>query len=179
MGRRLAIITNGGGPGVLAADWVSEIQLQLGKLGAESVAALAPQLPALASLSDLIDLSELAGPLHYQAAIAAAGRDTLVDGVLVIFSPRAGVDATEVAQVLVEARRSMGKPLLSCWMGDASVVAARGLLNEAGIPSFRTPEAAVGAFGNIATFHQNQLLLQQTPPPLSALAKPTSKPRAW
>jgi acetyltransferase len=57
-------------------------------------------------------------------------------------------------------------------MGDASVGAARGILKEAAIPSFRTPEAAVGAFGNLASFYQNQLLLQQTPPPLSTLAKP-------
>jgi len=57
-------------------------------------------------------------------------------------------------------------------MGDASVVAGRGILNEATIPTFRTPEAAVGAFGNIASFYQNQQLLQQTPPPLSTLAKP-------
>jgi acetyltransferase len=66
----------------------------------------------------------------------------------------------------------MGKPLLSCWMGDATVGEARALLNSAAIPTFRTPEAAVGAFGNIATFYQNQRLLQQTPPPLSTLGKP-------
>jgi acetyltransferase len=57
-------------------------------------------------------------------------------------------------------------------MGDSSVVEARAILNSASIPSFRTPEAAVGAFGNIASFYQNQQLLQQTPPPLSNLAKP-------
>ncbi len=53
------------------------------------------------------------------------------------------------------------------------------ILKEAEIPSFRTPEAAVGAFGNIASFYQNQLLLQQTPPPLSTLAKPDIEARAW
>jgi acetyltransferase len=67
----------------------------------------------------------------------------------------------------VAARARSGKPLLACFMGDAAVTAARQLLAEAGIPNFRTPEAAVGAFGNIASFYQNQLLLQQTPPPLS------------
>ena len=77
-----------------------------------------------------------------------------------------------MARALVELKSQLGKPLLSCWMGEASVGAARGILNEAGIPTFRTPEAAVGAFGNIASFYQNQQLLQQTPPPLSTLAKP-------
>jgi acetyltransferase len=172
VGKRLAIVTNGGGPGVLAADWVNEIFLQLGRLSPESVSALKPLLPELASLVDLIDLSEEASPGHYKAAIEAAGKDRQIDGVLAIYSPKAGADPAEMARALAEVKRSMGKPLLSCWMGDASVTAARGILNDAAIPSFRTPEAAVGAFGNIASFYQNQLLLQQTPPPLSTLAKP-------
>jgi len=172
VGNRLAIVTNGGGPGVLAADWVNEIGLKLGKLSAESSAALKARLPEHASLTDLIDLSEEAAPEHYQQAIEAAGRDGGIDGVLAIFSPKEGADPSEVARALAEVKRSMGKPLLSCWMGDASVVAGRNILNDATIPSFRTPEAAVGAFGNIASFYQNQQLLQQTPPPLSTLAKP-------
>ena len=77
-----------------------------------------------------------------------------------------------MARALADVKRKMSKPLLSCWMGDTSVVPARAVLLEAAIPSFRTPEAAVGAFGNIASFYQNQQLLLQTPPPLSNLAKP-------
>ena len=172
VGKRLAVVTNGGGPGVLAADWVNEIQLELGLLSKAGREALAPQLPAHASLADLIDLSEEAGPEHYQAAVQAAAKDPLVDGVLAIFSPKSGVDGRAVATALAGVRPGMGKPLLACWMGDSAVLPARGVLNEAAIPSFRTPEAAVGAFGNIASFHQNQLLLQQTPSPQSTLAKP-------
>ena len=172
VGNRLAIVTNGGGPGVLAADWVNEIGLELGKLSPESVASLKPLLPCQASLTDLIDLSEEASAVNYKEAIETAGNDRQIDGVLAIYSPKAGVDASVVAQTLAEVKRSMGKPLLSCWMGDTSVVEGRSILNEAAIPSFRTPEAAVGAFGNIASFYQNQQLLQQTPPPLSTLAKP-------
>lgn len=172
VGRRLAIVTNGGGPGVLAADWVNEIALELGRLSAPAIAGLAAQLPPIASLSDLIDLSEEASPAHYQAAIVAAGHENQIDGVLAIYSPKPGMDATDVANALAAIKPSFGKPLLACWMGEASVGAARGVLSEAGIPSFRTPEAAVGAFANIASFYQNQRLLQQTPPPLSALSKP-------
>ena len=172
VGKRLAIVTNGGGPGVLAADWVNEILLDLGRLSPESVAALKPQLPAQASLADLIDLSEEATPEHYRLAIEAASRDKQIDGVLVIHSPKHGVDPAEIARAVADVKRQMSKPLLSCWMGDATVVPARGVLLEASIPNFRTPEAAVGAFGNIASFHQNQQLLQQTPPPLSAMARP-------
>ncbi len=172
VGKRLAIVTNGGGPGVLAADWVNEIGLELGRLSAESVAALKPALPPAASLADLIDLSEDAGAEHFRLALATAGSDAQIDGVLAIYSPKPGADARALANVLAALRTSFGKPLLACWMGDASVGAARSVLSEAAIPNFRTPEAAVGAFANIATFYQNQRLLQQTPPPLSALSKP-------
>lgn len=172
VGKRLAIVTNGGGPGVLAADWVNEIQLQLAKLSHETVQALKPQLPALASLTDLIDLSEEAGPEHYAAAIEAAHKDREVDGVLVICSPKVGMDTSAIAQAVAAIKPKVGKPMLACWMGDRSVLPARAILNDAAIPSFRTPEAAVGAFGNLAAFYQNQQLLQQTPPPLSTLAKP-------
>jgi len=165
VGRRLALVSNGGGPGVLAADWASEIGLVLGRLAPEAAQALAPRLSPRASLSDLIDLGPEATPAHFQAALEAAGRDPGIDGMVGLFSPQMGADATATAQALVAARAVSGKPLLACFMGDGQVAPARALLGEAGIPHFRTPEAAVGAFGNIASFYQNQLLLQQTPPP--------------
>ena len=172
VGRRLAVVTNGGGPGVLAADWISEIKLQLACLTPEQAQALKPELPPLASLCDLIDVSEEAGPEHFKAAVEAAGKARQVDGVLAIYSPKIGTDSATIATALAQANKQLGKPLLTCLMGDASVGEARAILNDAAIPTFRTPEAAVGAFGNIATFYQNQQLLQQTPPPMSDLAKP-------
>jgi acetyltransferase len=172
VGCRLAVVTNGGGPGVLAADWISEIGLQLAKLSPEAVGALQPVVPEDASLADLVDLSENAGAEHFRAAVEAAGRDRGVDGVLAIYSPKPWGDADAVARALVGAKPALGKPLLTCMMGDTSVAAARAIVNEAEIPTFRTPEAAVGAFGNISSFYRNQLLLQQTPPPLSTLAQP-------
>jgi acetyltransferase len=172
VGRRLAIVTNGGGPGVLAADWICEIKLQLATLEADQIKELRPLLPHLASLCDLIDVSEEAGPEHFKAAIEAAGKARQIDGVLVIYSPKIGMDSALIANALAESHKNLGKPLLTCLMGDATVGDARQILNAAAIPTFRTPEAAVGAFGNIASFYQNQQLLQQTPPPLSNLAKP-------
>ena len=171
-GRHLAVVTNGGGPGVLAADWANELQLQLGRLDAQGITTLAPKLSPQASLKDLIDLAEDAAPEHFTAAVEAASRAPNIDGILVIYSPKLGADPSRVAQALVQIHKSVGKPLFTCWMGDASVGEARSLLNAAGIPTFRTPEAGVDAFSNIATHHENQLLLQQTPPPLSHLAKP-------
>jgi len=172
VGRRLAIITNGGGPGVLAADWISEINLSLGRLTPEQVLTLKPQMPSLATLTDLIDVSEDAGPEHFRLAIDTVSKAPQIDGILVIYSPKMGADGDLVAKAIADFNRHVSKPLLTCWMGDATVGDARKILNDAAIPTFRTPEAAVGAFGNIASFYQNQQLLQQTPPPLSDLSQP-------
>ncbi len=172
VGKRLAVVTNGGGPGVLAADWVNEINLELGRLTQEQTLALKPLMPPLATLTDLIDVSEEAGPEHYRAAIEAVSQASQIDGILAIYSPKMGADGDAVASAIAGFNRQVSKPLLTCWMGDATVGDARKILNDAAIPTFRTPEAAVGAFGNIASFYQNQQLLQQTPPPLSDLSKP-------
>ncbi|THU05426.1 bifunctional acetate--CoA ligase family protein/GNAT family N-acetyltransferase [Lampropedia puyangensis] len=173
VGKKLGIITNGGGPGVLAADWANEMGLELGTLSSEVAQQLQTELPSSASLTDLIDVSEEAGPAAFRAALDAAVRDKSIHGILVIFSPKWGVDPIAVAEQLIQARPQLNKPLVACWMGDATVGDARKNLSNAKIPSFRTPEAAVGAFSNIASFYQNQQLLQQTPPPLSSnLATP-------
>ncbi|HJU71621.1 MAG TPA: bifunctional acetate--CoA ligase family protein/GNAT family N-acetyltransferase [Paucimonas sp.] len=171
-GRRLAIVTNGGGPGVLAADWANELQLELAILPPEAAATLAPQLSPLATLHGLIDLAEDATAAHYRAAVSACAAAGSVDGILAILSSKPGLDADAVAQALAELQPDLGKPLITCWMGEQHVTDARRLLNNAAIPTFRTPEAAVDVFSNIAAFHQNQQLLYQAPPPLSPLAKP-------
>jgi acetyltransferase len=172
VGKRLAIITNGGGPGVLAADWVNELHLSLGQLSADSAKALKPLLPPAANLDDLIDVTPDATPEHLRAALDAANHDAHIDGLLVIYAPKPGADACAFAQAVVAAKASLSKPLLTCWMGDTSVAEARVLINDAQIATYRTPESAVGAFGNLSSFYQNQKLLQQTPPPLSTLAQP-------
>ena len=172
MGKRLAVITNGGGPGVLAADWANEIGLDVATLSDASRADLAASLPGGATLQSVIDLGEDALPAHYSAALQAAGRDADVDGILAIYSPKPDSDPADTARAVAEVFRLTGKPVLACWMGEARVNDARNVLNAAAIPSFRTPEAAVDAFGNIASFYQNQQLLQQTPPPNCTQAKP-------
>jgi acetyltransferase len=172
VGRRLAIVTNGGGPGVLAADWASEIHIELGCLTPEQILQLKPRLAPLATLSDLIDLSEDAGAEQYRAAIEVASKAPQIDGVLSIYSPKIGIDGDAIATAIASFSRHTNKPLLTCWMGGSAAGDARRILSDAVMPTFRTPEAAVGAFGNLASFYQNQQLLLQTPPPLSSLAKP-------
>lgn len=172
VGPRLAVVSNGGGPGVLAADWIAARGLELAPLSPAAAAALAPQLSPLASLRGLIELSEQAGPEHYRAAVAACAADPTIDGVLAICAPRLGTDPEALAQALAQLNADLGKPLLTCWIGESRVAAARKLLHGAGIANFRTPEAAVDAFANITAFYHNQELLRQTPPPLSHLVKP-------
>jgi acetyltransferase len=120
----------------------------------------------------VIDLGEDALPEHYSAALLACGHDAGCDGMLAIYSPKPDSDPAAVARGVTEVFRLTGKPVLACWMGEARVKDAREVLNAVAIPNFRTPEAAVDAFGNIASFYQNQQLLQQTPAPTSNLAKP-------
>ncbi|QWD59523.1 bifunctional acetate--CoA ligase family protein/GNAT family N-acetyltransferase [Polynucleobacter sp. MWH-UH35A] len=172
VGNRLAIITNGGGPGVLAADRVSENNLELAKLSTESNDKLRPLLSPLASLENLIDLSEEATAEQYCNAIEIANSDKYVDGILVIYSPKPSINSLTIANAIADIKKQVNKPLLSCWIGDSSVVESRLNLSNANIPTFRTPEAAVGAFANISSFYTNQKLLQQTPPPLSKSNSP-------
>lgn len=172
VGNKLAIITNGGGPGVLAADRISENNLVLAKLSAETIDKLSPHISSFGSLENLIDLSEEATAEQYCQAIELANGDKNVDGILVIFSPKPGVDSLTIANAVANIKKQINKPLLSCWIGDSSVIESRLNLSNANIPSFRTPEAAVGAFENISNFYTNQKLLQQTPPPLSKSTSP-------
>ena len=174
-GARLAIISNGGGPAVLAADWVSELHLKLGKLSAEAGAKLLPILSAQASVADIIDLDESADAANDRSAIQACMASRDIDGILVLLSPKPHVDISAISQVLADLQPTIGKPLITCWMGDEQVAAGRSILNAASIPTFRTPEAAVDAFNNIASFHQNQQLLHQVPSSLSELAQPDIK----
>lgn len=172
VGPRLAVVTNGGGPGVLAADWIHELGLQLARLSTTSVDALRPLVPEHATLSNLLDLGEDASADAYREAVLACARDSQVDGILVIYSPKLGGDPAGVARAVSALNAGLGKPLLTCWMGDSQVIEARQVINTAGLATFRTPEAAVDGFSNIASFYQNQQLLHQTPPPLSQLADP-------
>jgi acetyltransferase len=171
-GSRLAVITNGGGPGVMAADRAADFGLALAELSAATVEALRRVLPSNWSHGNPVDLIGDAGSERYRAAVAACLADEGVDGVLTILTPQAMTDAEETARVVAEIARGAAKPLIACWMGEASVGAARKLLQEARIPVFRTPDPAVEMFAHLAAFYRNQRLLLQTPGPLAHQAAP-------
>lgn len=171
-GNRLAIITNGGGPAVMAADAAADYGIRLPLLSPATVASLQRQLPPSWSLGNPVDILIGAEPQRFAAAIQACLDDPAADGTLVIFSPDGLVDPAAVARALIEISRSTEKPLLACWMGEASVQEARHVLAEAHLPVFRTPESAITAFAFMVDFVRNQRLLLETPPPSSSYRPP-------
>jgi acetyltransferase len=166
-GNRLAIVTNAGGPAVLAADHAPEVGLELAGLNEETIKALDEVLPATWSHRNPVDIIGDAPPERYREAIDICLKDRDVDGVLVILTPQAMTAPVEVAEAVVEASANNIKPIITSWMGGAQVNPARALFRQARIPTFNTPEAAVDAFHYLASYKANQKLLLQTPGRLS------------
>ena len=166
-GNRIAIVTNGGGPGVLAADRAVELGLQLANLGEQTRADLEQALPEYWSHGNPIDVIGDAPAERYGAALKACLADEGVDGVLVILAPLATVDASAVAETVIAAAKKTRKPVIACWMGATRVAAAHDLFSEHGIPHYKLPEAAVEALAFLGRQQRNQKLLIQSPGPLS------------
>lgn len=165
-GRRLALVANGGGPGVLASDWAVDSGLQIAELSEATMDKLRQRIPE-SSARNPVDVGERAAADSFAGAIEMVMEDPGVDGVLALFAPKADRDPMTYAQALVAMRDRYRKPLIACWLGDRSVLESRALLAKARIPTFRTPEPAVDAFGNLASFYRNQQLRWQTPPSLA------------
>ncbi|MDD5297405.1 MAG: bifunctional acetate--CoA ligase family protein/GNAT family N-acetyltransferase [Rhodocyclaceae bacterium] len=166
-GNRLAIITNGGGPGVMAADRCTDLKIPLAAVSEATLNALNEILPATWSRGNPLDIVGDADPERYKKTLAATLADDNVDGVLVILTPQAMTDPTEAAKAVIEVAEDSDKPLVTCWMGEEQVKEGRALFRAAGIPAFTTPEPAVEMFANISAFYRNQKLLMQTPTSLA------------
>lgn len=171
-GNRLAIVTNAGGPGVIATDRAADLGLTFSTLSDETMATLDAGLPPTWSHSNPVDIIGDATAERYEHAIAACMKDEAVDGVLTILTPQAMTAPTEVAQKVIALANNHSKPLLACWMGEAQVNEARKLFSQARIPQYRSPELAVETFSFIADYYHNQQMLLQTPGPLSHHAEP-------
>lgn len=165
-GGRLAVVTNGGGPGVMATDRAEDLGLVMADLSVESMERLNQALPDTWSHGNPIDVIGDAPAERYTAALQVCLDDTGVDGVLVILTPQAMTRPLEVARGIIEVSKQTKKPVLTCWMGEVQVAEARQAMRAAGLPSFHTPEAAVEAFSYLAAYHRNQQLLLQTPGPV-------------
>ncbi|CAN8140283.1 acetyltransferase [uncultured Thiomicrorhabdus sp.] len=165
--KRLVIVTNGGGPGVLATDLAAELGIQMPELSEQTVASLNQILPAHWSHNNPIDILGDATPQRYRQAIEVCLDDANIDAILVLLTPQAMTDPVAIADEVIQMQKAHqhNKPLLTVWMGDKLVGPAREAFNKAHIPTFRTPEAAVEAMHFLSQYHVNQALLQQIPEP--------------
>ena len=162
-GKRLAIVTNGGGPGAMAADRAGDMDIPLAELSADTMKALNSKLSTNWSRSNPVDIVGDATPDHYRDAILSVAQDDGVDGVLVMLAPQAMTQPTEVAQAVIEVSNATPKAIIACWMGQEHVEEGRLAMENAGIPAFRMPETAVELYYHISTYYRNQTLLLQTP----------------
>jgi acetyltransferase len=164
-GNRLTIITNAGGPGVLATDALLTTGGALAEISKSTMDELNKFLPAVWSHNNPIDVIGDAGPDLYAKTLDAAGRDINSDGLLVILTPQAMTDATATAEKLKAFGHIGGKPVLASWMGGNEVAAGEAILNRAGIPTFAYPDTAAIVFTSMYQYNENLRALYETPVP--------------
>ena len=162
-GPRLTIVTNAGGPGVLATDSLIMGGGELAELSPETMAAYNAVLPATWSHNNPVDIIGDASPERYAKALEIAAKDPNSDGMLVILTPQAMTDPTRIAEELKPLARQEGKPLLASWMGGVDVAAGEEILNRANIPTFPYPDTAARAFNYMWQYADNLKALYETP----------------
>lgn len=167
-GNRLAIVTNGAGAGVLAADRASDLNLTLADLSDTTRASISAQLPKGIAVANPVDILGDADAKRYGSVVRAVYDDAGNDGILILLTPQVMTDAEAAAQAVVDALpKRRKKPVLACWMGETRVAAGRKVLSKNGIADFISPERAVEAFSYLAKHQRNRKLALQTLGPLS------------
>jgi acetyltransferase len=169
-GPRLTIVTNAGGPAVLATDALIANGGQLAPLSAESLRSLDQFLPRHWSHNNPIDILGDGDAERYAKALEIASKDPNSDGLLVILAPQGMTDPFEVAERLQPCAQASGKPLLASWMGGVSVASGEKVLNTAGIPTFSFPDTAARAFTYMWRYSYNLHGLYETPTLVESLA---------
>jgi acetyltransferase len=162
-GPRMAIVTNGGGPGSLAVDALIPAGGELAPLSEASLSALNAFLPPFWSKGNPIDVLGDADAERFAKTIQAVKQDPGNDGILVILTPQAMTQPVETAKRLQEFAKLEGKPILACWMGGKRVDEGATILRESGIPTFGYPDQAARAFCALWRNHRDQESLYETP----------------
>ncbi|TAN27257.1 MAG: GNAT family N-acetyltransferase [Castellaniella sp.] len=165
-GRRVAIFSNGYGAAHLALDVMGKNgPLLPADLTGQTQRELEVLLEPGASAGNPVVSHAPLDPARFQKALTLIEGDANVDDVLVLLAPDALTDMVRASDVLASFSESAGKPIVSCFLGDAAMRPLRHRLDAVGLPAFRTPESATHALGILATYHYNQTLAQQTLPP--------------
>lgn len=146
-GKRVAIVTNAGGPGILATDMTISSDLELAKFSKETIDELASCLPTMANIHNPVDVIGDAPSDRYEKALSAVIKDSGVDGALVILTPQSMTDALGTAEAVVRVARRSAKPILCCFMGVVDVSPGVKYLQEHGYPVYKFPEDAAKALG--------------------------------
>ncbi|MCW5965172.1 MAG: bifunctional acetate--CoA ligase family protein/GNAT family N-acetyltransferase [Bryobacterales bacterium] len=162
-GNRMAVITNAGGPAVLAADALTMNNAELAMLTPETVESLNQFLPPAWSHNNPVDILGDAKADRYAQTLDVVAKDPNADGFLVILTPQAMTDATGTAELLRNYARLNGKPVLASWMGGGDVANGVAILNAGGIPTFPYPDTAARAFGYMYRYTYNLRGLYETP----------------
>jgi acetyltransferase len=153
-GNRIAIVTNAGGPGIIATDAAERSGLALAQFTPETIELLQRDLPPTASAFNPIDVIGDARSDRYRVALAAALADPNVDAALILFTPQAGSEPEETARVIAELSADQPKPVVTSYMGAASIGPALKLLNQHRIPNYAFPERAISALYAMARQHE-------------------------
>jgi acetyltransferase len=165
-GRRIALFSNGGGAPQLAMDVMGDSDaVVVSELSRNTVKFLDQFLEVGARTANPVVTYSRLTPDLVKQVVDALVADSGVDGVLVLLAPDPLSDLQAVAQQLAELAPSARKPIITCFMGDATMRPLRHILDRVGTPAFRTPESAANAFGILSSYHYNQTLAQQTLPP--------------
>jgi acetyltransferase len=162
-GPRLAIITNAGGPGVMAADELLAHQGVLAQLSPETIAKLNAVLPTHWSHRNPVDVLGDARPERFAKALEIVVADQDVNGVLIILTPQAMTDPIGIAIRVADIAATTREPILAAWMGGHAVEPGRQILNQAGIPTYDSPDRAVRAFMYLVSYRRNREILYETP----------------
>lgn len=162
-GNRLTIVTNAGGPGVLATDALLTQGGQLAGLSEKTTQQLNTVLPPGWSHANPIDILGDADPERYAKTLEIVSKDSQTDGLLVILTPQDMTDPTATAERLKTSTSGMTQPVLASWMGGAQVASGEALLNASGIPTFAYPDTAARMFAYMYQYASNLNLLYQTP----------------
>ncbi|MDY0389746.1 MAG: GNAT family N-acetyltransferase [Desulfobulbus oligotrophicus] len=166
-GTRLAIVTNGGGPGVMATDTLAEYGLEPTPLSETIMAKLNDLLPHFWSRGNPIDILGNATVERFASVIELCMSSREFDGILIIMVPQNLTAPEEVATALVKLAKNKRIPVFASWMGGMRIVEAVSILNKADIPTYETPERAVRAFLYMVEYTRNLEILSQAPPKLA------------
>ncbi len=150
---RLLIITNAGGPGIIAADTSERLGLRLTQLSKETIESVVKLLPPNASLYNPVDIIGDATSERYSVVLERALADPNVDGIIVILTPQAMVDVENTASIIIDASRKSEKPLITSFMGEMRVRESIERLKENSIPNYSYPESAVHAFKRLSDYY--------------------------